>query len=357
MLLWPIGVLLALSVLFGGGTHVGFLGDVIVQLMAVPVLVLALLLALRPGRIEAGVGRAILLFGAAVGALILSQLLPLPFGEWSAAQLLSEGNFNRDRLPDKIWAPVSVSPQATWAAAVSLLVPAAMFLSVIQCNMRQRLILIWVLLALGAVALLFAFLQMADGPNSELRFYEITNQTEAVGFFANRNHFAAQLYVTLILSGIWLAIAASHLPRSRALQAPEALVLTAAALFLVSIVAGLAMARSRAGIFLGMLALGGILLLMRRPAVRKKSSPPRKVRRGYIAIVSAAFGLLFAAQFGFGSVFSRFGDDPFRDLRIPLASTSFELALKSLPFGTGLWNFCSSLCHWRESQGRFSCLC
>lgn len=339
MPIWPTCVLLVFSVLLGGGTHVGFFGDVIVQLIAAPVLVTALPLTVRPGQIEEKARRAILLFGAAIIGLVLIQLLPLPFDEWSVMRFLPVGNGGRDGLLDKVWAPVSVSPQGTWAAAVSLLVPAAMFLSVIQCNMRQRLILTWVLLALGAGALLLAFLQMAGGENSGLRFYDITNPTEAVGFFANRNHFAAQLYVTLILSGIWLAIAASRLPRSRSSQTPQALVLTAAAVFLVSVVAGLAMTRSRAGILLGILALAGILHLMRRHARRKRLGPASKMPRGYIAIISVVFAMLFAAEFGFGSVLSRFGDAPFRDLRITLASTTFELALKSLPFGTGLGTF------------------
>ena len=336
---WLCGLVLASSVIFGGGTHAGFLGDVVVQLLAVPLLVAASWSALEPGRLERETKQELLLFGVAVIFLIVIQLLPLPFGERSAVWLLSGESFNLPGLSDKIWAPVSVSPQATWAAFVSLLVPAAIFLSVIQYNLRQRLILTWVLLALGAGALLLAFVQMAGGENSGLRFYEITNPTEAVGFFANRNHFAAQLYVTLILSGIWLAIAASRLLRSRALQTPQALVLTAAAVFLVSIVAGLAMTRSRAGILLGILALAGILLLMRRHASRKKLRPASKMPHGYLAIVSVVFAMLFAAEFGFGSVLSRFADAPFKDLRITLASTTFELALKSLPFGTGLGTF------------------
>ena len=339
MPLWPIGVLLAFSVLLGGGTHVGFFSDVIVQLIAAPVLIAALPFTLRPGPVDEGTRRAILLFGLAVVVLILIQLLPLPFGEWSATRLLSGISFDRDGVPNKVWAPVSVSPQATWASAVSLLVPAAMFLSVIQCNLRQRLVLTWVLLALGAGALLLAFLQMAGGQNSELRFYEVTNPTEAVGFFANRNHFAAQLYVTLILGGIWLVIATSHLPRTRSLQSPKALMLTAAAVFLVSIVAGLAMARSRAGLLLGMIALGGIFLLMRSHESRKKSSHPSKLHKGHIIVALGIFAVLFAAQFGFGGVLSRFSGDPLKDLRIPLTITTFELAFRSLPFGTGFGTF------------------
>ena len=336
---WLSGVLLAFSVILGGGTHSGFLGDVIVQLVAAPLLAIALWLILEPGRVERETKQRLVLFGGTIFLLVLFQLLPLPFGEWTVGRLLARGSSEPNTLLSRVWAPVSVSPQATWAAAVSLLVPGAIFLAVIQCNMRQRLILTWLLLALGGISLLLAFLQMVGGENSQLRFYEVTNPEEAVGFFANRNHFAAQLYVSLLLSGIWLAIAASHLPRSQALQTPQALVFTAAAVFLVSIVAGLAMTRSRAGILLGMLALAGTLLLIRCHASRKKSNPTRGVGHGYIAVISVVFAMLFAAHFGFGSVLSRLGDDPFRDLRLTLASTTFELALKSLPFGTGLGTF------------------
>src|SRR6516164_1973002 len=48
--------------------------------------------------------------------------------------------------------------------------------------------------------LIFGFLQMAQRPGSTLRFYDVTNPKEAVGLFANRNHFAAHLYVTLVLA-------------------------------------------------------------------------------------------------------------------------------------------------------------
>jgi hypothetical protein len=334
---WLCGVVLAASVIFGGGTHSGILGDVIVQLLAVPLLVLASWSALEPGRLPRETKRKLLLFGIAVFLVILIQLIPLPLGEWNVSRILAHGS-SPTALPSKVWAPVSVSPQATWAAVVSLFVPCAIFLAIIQCSIEETLTLTWLLLLLGTVALLLAFLQMLGGPESELRFYSVTNPTEPVGFFANRNHFAAQLYVTLVLCGVWLTIVASHLPRSRASQTPQALVLTAAAVLIVSIVAGLAMARSRAGIFLGVFALGATLFLTRQ-SILKESRHESAIHRGYIGTVTAVLAILFSVQFGFSSIASRFGGDPLDDLRIPFASTTFELAFKSLPFGTGLGTF------------------
>ena len=63
--------------------------------------------------------------------------------------------------------------------------------------LRHRLAFAWLLLFLGGLSLLLGFLQMAQGPGSGLRFYDVTNPKEAVGLLANRDHFAAHLYVTL----------------------------------------------------------------------------------------------------------------------------------------------------------------
>ena len=45
--------------------------------------------------------------------------------------------------------------------------------------------------------------QVAQGQASPLRFYQFTNPTEAVGFFANRNHFAALIYSVVLLTAAW----------------------------------------------------------------------------------------------------------------------------------------------------------
>ncbi|MGA8771118.1 MAG: hypothetical protein WB610_12190, partial [Rhodomicrobium sp.] len=62
------------------------------------------------------------------------------------------------------WGSVSVTPQATWAGAASLIVPAAIFFAGLQLNLRHRLALAWLLLFLGGLSLLLGFLQMAQGP-------------------------------------------------------------------------------------------------------------------------------------------------------------------------------------------------
>ncbi|MBI4725406.1 MAG: O-antigen ligase family protein, partial [Rhodomicrobium sp.] len=48
---------------------------------------------------------------------------------------------------------------------------------------------------------------------------------------------------------------------------------------------------------------------------------------------------VFATQFGLGAILTRFETDPADDLRVPMNRTTFEMALRSLPLGTGLGSF------------------
>ena len=162
-----------------------------------------------------------------------------------------------------------------------------------------------------------------------------------MGFFANRNHFAAHLYVTLVLGAVWFANTSTQALEQGALTSRSTLWLTAAGVFLVSVAAGLAMARSRAGIVLAMAALIGIIaMLLRHRASEGNGHRGGAFSRRRLSILTILLAALFAAQFGLGSILSRFESDPLdEDLRFPLARTTLAMAYKSLPFGTGLGTF------------------
>ena len=108
----------------------------------------------------------------------------------------------------------------------------------------------------------------------------------------------------------------------------------------MAIAAGLALARSRAGVFLAMAALVGVALLVlthRRSLDTITRDAQLQMRR--ITIGAVGFAGLFAALFGLERVLSRFDRDPFEDLRLPFSTTTLETALNSLPFGTGIGSF------------------
>jgi O-antigen ligase len=184
------------------------------------------------------------------------------------------------------------------------------------------------------------FLQVAQGPDSPLRFFEVTNPTDAVGFFANRNHFAAQLYITLAFAAVWISAAARAITRRGAMKTASALSIAGAAALLIVITVGLALTRSRAGLILAMAAVlaVGIMALVTAPrdgaAKRAAWSSARTV------LLALGVAVLLAAQFGLARVATRFdGGSVLDDLRVPLNITTFRAAWSALPFGTGLGSF------------------
>jgi O-antigen ligase len=322
------------AVLLGGGTHSGFLGDVAIQLLSVPLLTMAIWPAFSAQNPSRRAARLSLYLICIVSCLVLAETLSLPFDYWTGAGAVpfqGKGEFPGPHT-------LSLTPQATWAAAASIIVPISVFAATALLDGRQRMYISWLLLGLGALSLLLGFLQFAQGPGSALRFYDFTNQEDAVGLFANRNHFAAYLYITLILSAVWFAAAAEASLHNRIFKARSLFWFAAAGAFLIAIVAGLAMARSRAGLILAIAALAGMLIMtVRQGRLRKAREARSHLGRASFAIV--LFAVLFAAQFGLGTILTRFEQGPAEDLRMPLAQTTAAAALRAMPSGTGLGSF------------------
>ena len=257
------------SLILGGGTRPGFLSDAIIQLLAIPLLLVALQrIAVLPSRKTV---RWPLLLCLAIALVPVLQLLPLPPSVWTAlpgrAPALEAFSLIDRALP---WMPISLSPRVTWTSALSLLPPIAIFLATLLLGYRQRRALSLLLVAFGVLSAFVGLAQVAEGPASSLRFYAFTNPTEAVGFFANRNHFAAALYAITVLVAAWAVEAAAPPAPGRARRETRWIVPVAASLtVLVILVAAQAMARSRAGLGLTIAALAGasaIALLDRRNA-------------------------------------------------------------------------------------------
>ncbi len=335
-------IVLAASIFLGGGTRVGFGGDVVIQLLAVPLLLAALWVLLEKDHKLEGKAKSlalpVILMLIAVIAVSM-QLLPLPNLLWPDGRVL--------RLPTQLvllaegnpWNSISLSPHQTLASGASLIVPTAVFLGVATLDVAARLILYKLIIFLGAISLLLGLLQIAQGAESSLRFYEFTNTTEAVGFFANRNHFAALLYVTLVLVSVWFIVSIQSSLKFGAINSSAILKFSVVLALLIALLAGLAIARSRAGVILSIVALVAIFLLVGLSVRRSKRDVKAEVSKiNRILIFFTFFGVLFAAQFGLGRLLTRFDRDPFEDLRVPLASTTFETALQ-FPLGSGIGSF------------------
>jgi len=323
--------------LLGGGTKSGFLTDAILQLISIPILLVALWRILdSPSSPEM---RRVLTFCGAIVAVPLIQLVPLPPLLWThlpGRETLVETFELLHRRPP--WAPLSMAPQLTWLSTLSFLPPLAVFLSVLTLSWRERRLLSLMVVAFAVTSAFFGLVQLAQGPDSPLRFYEITNPNSPVGFFANANHFAALLYSGLVLTAAWLTTAMasasfSGVQARDGISIPWLVVLAAAIIVLVA--AGI-MARSRAGLILTFVGLFGVLLLTRDPLRKSSKAIFVLIIMGVIAVA-----LLFVGNAGLLGVLDRFDANSLADERKVFAHVTIEAAKGSMPMGAGLGSFVS----------------
>lgn len=342
-LLCSAGVIACL--LLGGGTKGGLLSDALLQLISLPLL-LVVLWRLADSTLSRQAQWS-LGFCLAVVALPLLQLVPLPPAIWTSLpnRELSSQAFALigQALP---WMPLSISPERTWLSALSLIPPVAIFLSVLLLSYRERRWLSLLVVVLGTVGVFLGLAQVAQGPGSSLRFFEFTNVNEAVGFFANRNHFAALAYVLLLFVAAW----ASNSSASIAIAGESrdtASVITTAMWFVVILVllAGLVMARSRAGLGLGILALLGAFAL--GASDRRSAGSSTWSKLFGIAIFFAG---LLVIQYGLYRFLERLKPDLLPNARSAFFTTTLEAATSYLPLGSGLGTFEQVYAHFEKPE-------
>ncbi len=354
-------VVLIASVVFGGGTRLGFIGDVVLQIMAIPPLLLAISALFPSARARNAFGpatiprsgpefsmglpadlpnpnRQILWAAVACGLVCLwplLQLIPLPPALWTGLPDREHIARSYELLGQPLpWWPISMVPHATWTGWLSLLPPAAVFLGTICLGARARQSLAIGLMAIGLLSVFLGLLQVAQGPGSSLRFFDFTNATEAVGFFANRNHYAALLYCLMVLAAVWAVEATISTSARNQWMTASLLSVVGAFAVIVVLIGAQAMARSRAGVGLSMLALAGAFAFAM--ADRRTASTPALFR---LMAASVALAFVFAMQFALYRVTDRFGTDPLSDWRLIFTRRTYAIAREHWLFGSGIGTF------------------
>lgn len=325
LLIYLTPAFVALALVYGGATHGEALSSAVVRLAAI-----ALLLCAMQPHIQDGV-RPVDRWPLAVlglGILIpIIQLIPLPPQVWTALpgrEAVTEGfRTGGVALP---WLPISLAPSATVDALLSLVPPAAVFLAIISLDERARRRVSLIVIAVTLAGTLIGAAQVASGQDSSLRFYEVTNTDSAVGFFANRNHYAALLAITLPLTAYWLAYSES---RSRGQRVVYMLI---AAGFLVIFVVSLGVTRSRAGI-----GLGAAAILASAAVLWFSKAVPRIVPVVLIAGMVVGGGLI--SLFALEPLLNRFHDPVSNEARVNLLPGLMAAAKTYFPVGSGLGSF------------------
>lgn len=245
---WAAALLLVASFLLGGtGGEVPFRA-MILELLAVGVIALASVGRFR----QESDGRALLAI-AAVLALPLLQLIPLPPSIWMNLPGREIGVEIARIAGGAEWLPISLAPEKTLGSVLGLLPGLTLFALALRMTDREKLGLLAVVVALACISAVLGFLQIASGSEALYPFAS-AHEGLPIGLFTNRNHQAILLVIGATLSFTGVVQGLRIFDSASALRLPLSISATLAGACLVC-TAGVIATYSRTGIVLLALAL------------------------------------------------------------------------------------------------------
>lgn len=254
--------LIAVALTFGGGGSPAPIAELVVQIAALIAVVAALFLS--DSRPSAPCDWPVLIGSLALVGVIAIQLIPLPPAIWHD---LPGRDVEQQALAligaEDSWRPISIAPQRTLAALLSLIPPVATLWLVARLDLVERSRVLLLVAAIGVLSVLVGAIQMSSGSANLLRFYGTQLDGYLTGFQANRNATVDVLLIALAALGAWL-FARPH---------RSAGVLTAAAAAGGLIALGAVLTGSRAGMGLlaamvGIVAAALLWRVVREPRLR-----------------------------------------------------------------------------------------
>ncbi|WP_294289836.1 O-antigen ligase family protein [uncultured Sphingomonas sp.] len=279
--------------------------------------------------------RTVFMMAIAIVALTAIHLVPLPPMLWHLlpGRDLAQAIDAAAGLQDA-WRPLSLTPSRTINALFALAIPVATLVLAAQLGSRDRIRILYVLLALSAVSALIGLLQAAGLPISLFHTLSTADTIEAAGLFANQNHQAALLACAIPM----LAVAARTVEKGRrAAQRIVKPLATAAGLVLVIqlIVTG-----SRAGLVLGTIAIAFTLFYGLAQSDRLDRMPPRMrlgIRAALVVGIAGAAALVttLAAR---GLALQRL-ETVTADLRPRLWASILPILPDYQPLGSGIGSY------------------
>ena len=272
--------------------------------------------------------RRLLLLVIAGVAVVALQLVPLPASIWAHGVRLRLAHDYRLLGQPAPWLPISLTPYGSLSTLLCIIPPLAMFCAIVRLKAFRPSWLAAALIAGAIAGIMLGALQVA-GAGRSLRwyFYAETNVGHAVGFFANSNHMADLLVITLPFVA---AIGAAG--RSRNIEHYSALLTVLVALALVLIV-GIVLNGSLAGYALVVPVIAASALIVVPSASRWRRWI---VLLAAISVV-AALAALAASAVGSGKI----GQDATGSVqtREVILRTTARAIADHMPLGSGLGSF------------------
>ncbi|WP_234031790.1 O-antigen ligase family protein [Porphyrobacter sp. SLTP] len=192
--LWIPLYLLACLIL-GGASNGGFFANGVLQVLGAILIAWALW---QPSSPQTADGRIFARLLIAAVLMILLQFVPIPQALWDMptgrAALAAEGAaIGLDYAP-VFW---GLLPNEALKSAVWLIPAMALAVGMLRLSAWQPQRLAWAIVAAMALSVLLGAIQLGQGRGSLAYLYTITNVGSTVGFFANSNHLATLMLVSL----------------------------------------------------------------------------------------------------------------------------------------------------------------
>jgi O-antigen ligase len=326
---WVAALYLVLCLVLGGASAAGAIANFTIQFIGALILLAVALKDPRREVTRAEKGAWLLFFAFIL--LSLLQLVPLPPAIWTALpgrSTVAEGfTLVGAELP---WLPLSLTPDGTIRAMVSLLPGLAILALLSPASARSRHRFLPLIVSFAFIALLLGLTQKASGSKSALYFYSVTNWGHTVGFFANRNHQATLLLMTLPFVA---ALATPLLRGGKIRQDAIPKIVVIATLFFM-IAGGVVMTGSRAGVAILPIITAFCVLMVRKDLTGN-------VPKLWIGGVGL-FMLAAIAGVGFSGVVTRDAlatANVAASTREAIWDNSWRYAVEHLPAGSGLGSF------------------
>ncbi|MFL6730247.1 MAG: O-antigen ligase family protein [Sphingomicrobium sp.] len=323
----PAYVLLCLTL---GGSRQSAWANMVLQLLGLGLLVWAV--ARRPDQSLNRDQRQLLWLAMIALAIVALQLIPLPTSVWQGLggrQSIADGYRILGIPPPAL--PLSVAPYDSLSSLLSLVPPLAVLVGYWRLGPHPGPLIAAVLAATFA-GILIGALQVGstDPASSPWYFYPQTTYGVATGFFANANHMATLLVITLPFLAAALASTRSGGRNAQRYSAMLALVAGGA----VVIAVGIALNGSLAGYGLAVpVLLASALIVL----------PSRSRAFGWLAplaglLLIGAIGWLTTTPLSSSSALRSNAETSVQS-RAEILQTSLNAIRDFMPFGSGLGSF------------------
>lgn len=323
---------LLLCLLLGGASAAGFVGNALLQLLAVAILAASFW---SPKPIEhsanAPLDVRLLYIGFATAAVwVLISWIPLPPAIWHAlpGRASIEESDALLAMTDN-WRSISVQPTQALIAIFALLPPLAILALTLRASERSRELTLWSILGFAVLSSLVGLIQLSQGMSGPAYFYTITNYGTSVGFFANSNHLATLFLIALVLS-VELPFGQRAAKRGNRV-AWQVLRVVVIVFFIINLILN----KSVAGYGLTLAAAAYWILRSDRVRETMRLSWPRLA--AIAAVVAAAVAI---SIWLLSNRLSNLAFDPLKgEERIEYVQNTWQMIGDAFPFGYGLGSF------------------